>query len=257
MIGQTERDYKGVEAQFMKKKILVLLVCSMLTLPTTVSADILDYEGTVNAYKEDNKIPQTFEIDDGSGEKVTAVAKSDKVSVSAKATYIRSMPGKNGKKLARVYLGTGVERVAVCDNGWSKVTYEKKGKKGTEKISGYVPTKHINDSDQVAQARGTFTALKDSDILDYPGKKDGQVVGEVIQEDEVKRLATVNGIWSQIYYKKENGKRGIGYIPTSVLENTAAEENTEESKVAKVDGEEAGTIHKSEGKGVLQRLWMV
>ena len=79
MIGQTERDDKGVEAQFMKKKILVLLVCSMLTLPTTVSADILDYEGTVNAYKEDNKIPQTFEIDDGSGEKVTAVAKSDKV----------------------------------------------------------------------------------------------------------------------------------------------------------------------------------
>ena len=66
----------------------------------------------------------------------------------------------------------------------------------------------------------------------------------------MKRLATVNGIWSQIYYKKENGKRGIGYIPTSVLENTAAEEKTEESKVAKVDGEEAGTIHKSEGKGV-------
>ena len=48
----------------------------------------------------------------------------------------------------------------------------------------------------------------------------------------MKRLATVNGIWSQIYYKKENGKRGIGYIPTSVLENTAAEEKTEESKVA-------------------------
>ena len=122
MIGQTERDDKGVEAQFMKKKILVLLVCSMLTLSTTVSADILDYEGTINAYKQDNKTPQTFEIDNGSGEKVTAVAKSDKVSVSAKATYIRSMPGKNGKKLVRVYLGTGVERVAVCDNGWSKVT---------------------------------------------------------------------------------------------------------------------------------------
>ena len=50
----------------MKKKILALLVFSMLTLSTTVSADILDYEGTVNAYKEDNKIPQTFEIDDGS-----------------------------------------------------------------------------------------------------------------------------------------------------------------------------------------------
>ena len=70
-----------------------------------------------------------------------------------------------------------------------------------------MPTKHINDSDQVAQAKGTFTALKDSDILDYPGKKDGQVVGEVIQEDEVKRLATVNGIWSQIYYQKREWEK--------------------------------------------------
>ena len=147
MIGQTERDYKGVEAQFMKKKILVLLVCSMLTLPTTVSADILDYEGTVNAYKEDNKIPQTFEIDDGSGEKVTAVAKSDKVSVSAKATYIRSMPGKNGKKLVRVYLGTGVERVAVCDNGWSKVTYEKKSKKEASQTVYFLFSQRTDCSD--------------------------------------------------------------------------------------------------------------
>ncbi len=47
----------------------------------------------------------------------------------------------------------------------------------------------------------------------------------------MKRLATVNGIWSQIYYKKENGKkRGIGYIPTSVLENTAAERRKQKSQ---------------------------
>ena len=251
MIGQTERDDKGVEAQFMKKKILVLLVCSMLTLPTTVSADILDYEGTINAYKQDNKTPQTFEIDNGSGEKVTAVAKSDKVSVSAKAAYIRSNPGKNGKKLKKVYLGTKVERVAVCDNGWSKVTYEKEGKDGTEKVIGYIPTKQINDSDQVTEAKGTYVALKDSDILDYPGKKDGEVVGEVLQDDEVKRLVTVNEIWSQIYYTKENGKRGIGYIPTSVIEDTASvKQRAKETKIAKVDGEEAGVIHKSKGNGV-------
>ena len=65
----------------------------------------------------------------------------------------------------------------------------------------------------------------------------------------MKRPATVNGIWSQIYYKKREWKRGIDIFQLSALENTAAEENTEESKVAKVDGEEAGTIHKSEGKG--------
>ena len=65
-----------------------------------------------------------------------------------------------------------MERVAVCDNGWSKVTYEYKNKNGEQRVSGYVQTKNINDSDQVKAAKGTFTALKDSDILDYPGKKD-------------------------------------------------------------------------------------
>ena len=167
----------------MKKRLIMLALCSVLMVPNTVSADILDYEGTLNAYQKDKKTPPTFEIDNGTGDKVTAVARTDTVSISVKYTYIRSNPGKDARKLKKVYLGTNVERVAVCDNGWSKVTYEHKGKNGTQKISGYVRTKDINDSDQVKTAKGTFTALKDSDILDYPGKKDGEVVGEVIQED--------------------------------------------------------------------------
>lgn len=235
----------------MKKRLMMLVLCSVLMVPTTVSADILDYEGTINAYKQDNKTAQTFEIDNGNGKTVTAVAKTDKVSISAKATYIRSNPGKNGKKLKKLYLGASVERVAVCDNGWSKVTYEQKDKNGIRKTSGYVKTSNINDSDQVKKAKGTFTALSDSDILDYPSKKDGEVVGEVIQEDEVKRIATINSIWSQISYKNSEGKKKIGYIPTSVLENvTDAQESEEETKIAEVDGQEAGVIHKSEGKGV-------
>lgn len=235
----------------MKKRLMMLALCLTVAAPTTVSADILDYEGTINAYKQDNKTAQTFEIDNGNGKKVTAVAKSDTVSISVKYTYIRSNPGNNARKLKKVYLGTNVERVAVCDNGWSKVTYEYKGKNGTQKISGYVKTKNINDSDQVKTAKGTFTALKDSDILDYPGKKDGEVVGEVIQEDKIKRIATVNDIWSQISYKNASGKKAIGYIPTSVIENvTGTQESEKETEIAEVDGQEAGVIHKSEGKGV-------
>lgn len=137
------------------------------------------------------------------------VAKTDTVSVSARQAYIRSNREK-WEETEESLSGNKVERVAVCDNGWSKVTYEKEGKDGTEKVIGYIPTKQINDSDQVTEAKGTYVALKDSDILDYPGKKDGEVVGEVLQDDEVKRLVTVNEIWSQIYYTKENGKRGIG-----------------------------------------------
>lgn len=235
----------------MKKRLMMLALCGALMVPATVSADILDYEGTINAYNLDNKAPQTFDIDDGNGKKVTAVAKTDTVSISVKYTYIRSKPGKDARKLKKVYLGTNVERVAVCDNGWSKVTYEHKGKNGTQKISGYIRTKNINDSSQVKAAKGTYTALKDSDILDYPGKKDGEVVGEVIQEDTIKRLATVNDIWSQISYKNASGKKSIGYIPTSVIENvTDTQESEEETKIAEIDGQEAGVIHKSKGEGV-------
>ena len=98
---------------FMKKRLMLLALCSALMIPTTVSADILDYEGTIDAYKQDNKAAQTFEIDNGNGKKVTAVAKSDTVSISVKYTYIRSNPGKDAGKLKKVYLGTKVERVAV------------------------------------------------------------------------------------------------------------------------------------------------
>lgn len=235
----------------MKKRLMMLVLCSILLVPTTVSADIPDYEETVKAYRQDDKAVQTFEIDDGNGETVTAVARQDTVSISVKYTYIRSNPGKDAEKLKKVYLGTSVDRVAVCDNGWSKIVYEYKGKDGTKKINGYVRTANINDSDQVKAAKGTFTALKDSDILDYPGKKDGEVTGEVIQEDEVKCLATVNDIWSQISYKDDEGKNQIGYIPTSVLENASdTQESEEETKIAEVDGEEAGVVHESEGKGV-------
>lgn len=231
----------------MKKRLVAGLLCSALLFPVSVSANILDYQGTLNAYAQDNKIAHTFQIDDGNGEAVTAAAKDDTASISAKYTYIRTNPGKDGKKLKKLYLGTEITRVAVCDNGWSKITYQGKEKK----MIGYVPTEDLNDSDKVVKARETFTALNDSNILDYPGRKDGEVVGEVIEEDTVTRLATVNDIWSQISYTKTNGKKGIGYIPTSVLEKEPSEEEAETAEtVTEVDGEEAGVIHKSAGSGV-------
>lgn len=235
----------------MKKKIGMLLLCASLLTPFAVSADILDYEGAVQAYEQDAKTARTFVIDNGSGKSVTAMEQADKVSVCAKVTYIRSNPGKNGQKLQKVYLGTKLERVAVCENGWSKVFYEKNEKTGTKRIIGYIATKNLNDPDLVQEAEGTYTALMDSDILDYPGMKDGEIVGEILQEDEVKRLATVNDIWSQISYTNENGKKAIGYIPTEVIEKNLTEKEIKKAtKIAKVDGEEAGVLHKSQGEGI-------
>ena len=75
----------------MKRRLLAALLCAVLVAPSgsvTASAEILDYEGTLNSYKQDNKTPQIFEIDNGSGKSVSVMAKSDTVTVSAKSTMI-------------------------------------------------------------------------------------------------------------------------------------------------------------------------
>lgn len=78
----------------MKNKFMILLLCASFMMPSTVSADILDYEGTINAYKQDNKTAQIFEIDNGSGKSVTAVAKTDDGFCLCKGGLYTFQPGK-------------------------------------------------------------------------------------------------------------------------------------------------------------------
>ena len=181
----------------MRKKLLAVILCASMLFPASVSAEVLGYEATLDTYTQEKKTPQQFQIDDGAGNTVNVLAKSDTLYVTAKNTEIRSNPGDSGTELRSVILGTKLERVAVCDNGWSKVTFQKKGE---DKIIGYVSDSVLSDTEIVNKFTDTVTAAQDSDILDYPGKKDGEVVGEVLQDDELKRTGTVDAdaIWSRI-----------------------------------------------------------
>ena len=141
-------------------------------------------------------------------------------------------------------LGTKLARVAVCDNGWSKVTFQKDGE---DKISGYVQDSVLSDTETVNKFTDTVTVASDSDIFDYPGRKDGEVVGEVLEDDELKRTGTVDDIWSRIVYTDDNGTEQTGYIPTSCLEGY------QETEVAKAEQEKktkAGALTKSSGEGI-------
>ena len=105
----------------------------------------------------------------------------------------------------------------------------------------------LSDTETVNKFTDTVTAAKDSDILDYPGKKDGEVVGEVLQDDELKRTGTVDDIWSRIVYTDDSGAQQTGYIPTSCLEGY------QENEVAKAEQEKktkAGSLTKSSGEGI-------
>lgn len=228
----------------MKKSFLTWVFCAAMSIPAfSVSAGVLNYQETMEAYKQEEKTPQVFEIEDGAGKKVSAVAKEEILYATAKENIIRSAPGEKGKELTEVQLGTQLLRIAVCDNGWSKVTAEEDGKK----VSGYISDQSLSDTKQIEELSDTVKVQADSDILDFPGRKDGEVVGEVLELDEVERTGTVNEVWSRILYEDEAGAQQVGYIPTASLEG-------QEVQVANADTidkkKNAGIIHESEGEGV-------
>ena len=63
-----------------------------------------------------------------------------------------------------------------------------------------------------------FVLVKDTRLDGLLRRKDGEVVGEVLELDEVKRTGTVNDVWSRIEFLDGNGTAQTGYIPTSCLD---------------------------------------
>lgn len=124
------------------------------------------------------------------------------------------------------------------DNKEETVSEEAVGKKDSGKIE-----------DEITEVQDTVTVAADTDVLDYPGRKEGSVIGEVLEEDEISRTGTIDDIWSRILFEDDNGEEQVGYIPTSVLEEY--EDKNQVASDATSDGTvEAGIIHKSTGEGV-------
>ncbi|WP_373217812.1 3D domain-containing protein [Ruminococcus sp. 5_1_39BFAA] len=231
-----------------KKTFMIVAICASLLIPAEIPANVMNYEETITSYNQENKAPQSFQLDDGAGGTVTAVAQNDTLYVIAKSAIIRSKPGDGGEDLGEALFGTTVQRVAVCDNSWSKVTVQKED--GAE-INGYVPNDHLSDQAVVETVSDTVTAVQDCDILDFPGRKDGEVVGEVLEDDEVVRTGSIDGIWSRIVYEDTSGSDQEGYIPTNVLEGYNEGSQMAQADTSTSDGTvEAGSIHKSSGEGI-------
>lgn len=226
----------------MKKKTGAMLIAAIFLMNANfVHAEVVDYK-TVTEQTDAQSI-QSFSIDDGSGNTVQVAACSDRLYVTAKAAIIRSVPGESGAELMQVGLGEEVTRSAVCDNNWSKISLEKDG----NKVNGYIQNQMLSDDIQIRPVEDMAEVKTDSSILDYPGRKDGEVIGEVLELDEVKRTGTVNDVWSRIVYQDESGEEQTGYIPTSVLDLPESVHTAD----ASIDKDlNAGTLHKSSGEGV-------
>ena len=231
----------------MNKRTTAFLLGSILLCQTSlVYGEVPDYKTVVESAQKENKAVQTFETDDGKGNAVQVAAYQETLYVTARMTGIYSMPSDSSTELAAVSLGDQVEQTAICDNGWSKVEAENDG----EKIIGYIQTQALNSENQIVPVDAEEVEVKsDSSILDYPGKKDGEVIGEVLELDQLKRTGTVNDVWSRIEYQDTDGTEKEGYLPTSCLNVTDSQDSTDDT--AAIDKKkDAGTLHKSSGKGV-------
>ena len=261
----------------MKKLMTVMCICASVFVAVPVFAGVPGYQEAEAFYKKEKKPEKGFSVEDGEGNKVQVLAKEDKAYVTVKEAIVRSMPGEKGKALGTVLLGTEISRMAVCDNGWSKAYCEEE--KGS-RILGYIPNTALSKETSVVEVDEEVTAAKDCDILDFPGKKDGQVVGELLEMDEVRRTAKIDEIWSRIVYLDEKGNEKNGYIPTNALDGQGDKEASDkivnaveddkkqqekrrqegdtkegqmeaESKAAvQVADASAGVISKSEGSGI-------
>lgn len=246
----------------MKKRYLTAWLCASLLFPTAVFADILDYEATMNEYTKEKALLREFEIEDGNGQAVLAVAKQDTVYVGVKDMVLRRQPGDNGAELTSVPLGSRLERVAVCDNGWSKVEYTLED---GSTVMGYTRDDNLGEEEILKKTDDLVTAEGDYDILDYPGRKDGKVIGEILEMDEVKRTATIDDVWSQIIFLDDQEQEQVGYVPTGILEGQKDREaflgdeadgqegtQTDSQGVSMADSgfDDAGIIPESEGDSV-------
>ena len=155
----------------MKIRYVTAWLCASLLFPSAVFADVLNYEATMEEYTKDKAFLREFEIEDGNGHAVLALARQDTLYAEAKDAVLRRKPGESGAELIQIPLGTELTRVAVCDNGWSKVEYTLED---GSTVMGYTKDSNLGEKELLKKTDNLVTAEEDYDILDYPGRKDGE-----------------------------------------------------------------------------------
>ena len=77
----------------MRKRLIAMILCASIFAPYIAYAEVSDYEAVRDTYIQEDKTPQSFQIDDGAGNTVNAIDSSytfrDNLSFS-KATKILS-----------------------------------------------------------------------------------------------------------------------------------------------------------------------
>ena len=211
------------------KKLLCVLACYMI------------FSYAVHAEFVGPSLPNQV-VQDVNGNEISMMEASGTVYVIAREAGIYTMPDETSEIIHQVVLGTMLTRTSESRNGWTGVTYQINGE---NKVNGFMQRQILSDSFPMDKCNEKYIALSDSDVLDYPGVKEGKVIGEILEYDEIQCTATINEIWGRILIEDENGMKQTGYVPMAVFQETDAGLSAEIDKEMK-----AGVLSASEGEGV-------
>lgn len=212
---------------FMKRFLLITFSCLLFAVP--VSAEFV------------GPSMQTV-VQDRKGNEIKITAKNGTVYVTAREMRIYDIPDEAGEELYTVVLGTMLTRTGECENGWTQVTYQINGE---TKVSGYISSYMLSEEYPMKKCRETYIALCDSDIWDYPGMKDGEVIGELFETEELQCTATINDVWCKIVFEDTDGSKKNGFVPLSVFQEAENEQVPEAEEPA-----DAGMLSETDGGGV-------
>ncbi len=226
---------------------MVLYLAAVLSsgIVAAVNAGTAEDEQTLSQAK------QLLDMDDNS-------ETEEKAYVALKEVKVYEIPDENGGIAGSLHFETKVESSPAGKQGWSEITANTED---GSRIHGYVTDSSISKKSNVEAMMEYMSVAADSEVLDYPGQRDGDVIGEVMEYDEVELTGMIGTTWSRIRFLDDAMEEKEGYVLTEVLDGSdelisnlseAAPDHSEENARNAAEAEEvdAGYISVSDGNGI-------
>ena len=212
--------------------------CVLLFLSSgSVSAQLQDYAQITSQAEQDGTILTITPVMDSYGQMINEIPLQETVYVAQKVLPVYPSPDSVQSFSIEFRFGAELQRLGTCENGYSHVILHG----NVQDYEGYVDEYGLSDEQVLEKMMETAVVSTDCDIMDYPSRRDGEIVGELLAEDVVTRIGSFDDIWTRIVFQDQQGGQKDGYILTTSLkgfESTTAASSRD------------GSIHKSTGRGV-------
>ncbi|GEM_PF-533737 len=148
----------------------------------------------------------------GSYVRPTAEAAMGEAYVVTRTADIYAGPSEESEVLWEASFDDSLFVLETLEEGWCHVA--------SGNGEGYAKSSSLQEKSALKKAEGHLKAVYDTTILDFPGLKDGDMVGELLEYDDVELLGVVNDVWGLIRVADEEEPM-VGYVQTAALKGNA------------------------------------